>query len=156
MSLDLVEDLLLELALLGQRGVQVGLQLSHLVSGGLLDLDFLSFEGSFGLLKLLVEGGHLDLVILGKLAKLLSLLALQAGKLCLKGLNLGGHFLIGGLELLFEAIKAITHAVLFEVSVEVIGELVQAANPCRQALWSHLELTLQSLLRREKLFFLGE
>lgn len=57
---------------------------------------------------------------------------------------------------MFEAIKAITHAVLFEVSVEVSGELVQAANPCRQALWSHLELTLQSLLRREKFLFLSE
>ena len=57
---------------------------------------------------------------------------------------------------MFEAIKAITHAVLFEVSVEVIGELVKAANPCRQALWGHLELTLQSLLRREKFFFLSK
>ena len=54
MGLDLVEDLLLELALLGQRGVQVGLQLSHLVSGSLLNLHFLNFEGSFCLLKLLV------------------------------------------------------------------------------------------------------
>ena len=63
MSFDLVEDLLLELALLSQRGVQVSLQLSHLVSGGLLNFDFLSFEGPFGLLELLVEGDHLNLVI---------------------------------------------------------------------------------------------
>lgn len=76
MGLDLVEDLLLELALLGQRGVQVSLQLGHLVSGGLLNFDFLSFEGSFGLLELLVEGSHLNLVIFSKLAKLLSLLIL--------------------------------------------------------------------------------
>ena len=76
MGLDLVEDLLLELALLGQRGVQVGLQLSHLVSGSLLNLHFLNFEGSFGLLELLVQGGHLNLVIFSELAKLLSLLAL--------------------------------------------------------------------------------
>ena len=76
MGLDLVKDLLLKLALLGQRGVQVGLQLSHLVSSGLFNLDFLNFEGSFGLLELLVESGHLNLVIFGKLAKLLSLLAL--------------------------------------------------------------------------------
>ena len=76
MGLNLVKDLLLKLALLGQRGVQVGLQLSHLVSGSLLNLHFLNFEGSFGLLELLVESGHLNLVIFGKLAKLLSLLAL--------------------------------------------------------------------------------
>ena len=76
MSFDLVEDLLLELALLSQRGVQVGFQLSHLVSGGLLDFDFLSFEGSFDLLELLIQGGHLNLVIFREHANLFSLLAL--------------------------------------------------------------------------------
>ena len=76
MSLDLVKDLLLKLALLSKRSVQVGLQLSHLVSGGLLDLDFLNFKGSFDLLELFVQGSHLNLVIFSEHANLLSLLAL--------------------------------------------------------------------------------
>lgn len=66
MSGHFIKDVLLQLSFLGERGIKVSLELSHLVFSGLLNLKLLSIKLFLQLLELLGEGQSLLLVIVGQ------------------------------------------------------------------------------------------
>ena len=143
LRLDLVEDVLLQLALFRQGGIQIRLQLGHLVPCILLYLLLFGLERRLEAFELFRQGRLFVLVLLCETAQLFRELDIFVLYLGFEGLDLSCHLLVLNLQFLDERVKTLAHTVLFQVRIQVGRHFVQATDVGSQRLRSALDFRLK-------------
>ena len=122
----------------------------------MLQLGSLSLSRRTKLLKLFDKACFLLFILFSQRFYLLGVLGIPLSELRFKRHHLGLKLVFASLELLLELLEAFGHAVLLEVGVQVVGELVEAADARCQTLRRDIQLALQGLLGSKKLLLLRE